>query len=279
MKKNEIRSAVKAVAKLDVGVHAAAASFFLILSVFPALVLVLSLLRYTGLQAQVLTEFIEGFVPHALMGYVRRLIVNTYENSSGAILSLSAVTALWSASRGVYGILTGFNAIYEVPEDRGYLRTRAVSMVYTVLFIAVLLLTLALSVFGTTIVQMLPKAEHPAISFLWELLDLRFILMLSIQTLLFTTMYAVMPNRRNRFLDSFPGAVLASLGWLAFSDLFSLYVENFPRYSNIFGSVYAVALSMLWLYFCMSILFYGAVVNRGVIALRGRKKNENVEKL
>lgn len=272
MKKNRILSALKAVGKLDVGGHAATASFFLILSFFPALVLVLSLLRYTGLQAQVLTELIEGFVPNALMGYVRRLVFNTYENSSGAILSLSAVTALWSASRGVYGILTGFNAIYEVPENRGYLWTRGVSLVYTVLFIAVLLLTLALSVFGNAILGWLPEAEHPALIFLGNLIDLRFILMLAIQTALFTTMYAVLPNRRNRFLDSFPGAVLASLGWLVFSDLFSLYVENFPRYSNIFGSVYAVALSMLWLYFCMSILFYGAVVNRGVIALRQRKK-------
>ncbi len=272
MKKRTILGAARAVGKLNVGVYAAHACYFLILSIFPALVLVLSLLRYTGLQAQALTELIEGFAPRALMGYVRRFIFNTYENSSGAILSLSAVTALWSASRGVFSILTGFNAIYEVPEDRGYFKTRAVSMIYTVLFIAVLLLTLAIGVFGTTIVEMLPKAEHPAIAFLWGLLDVRFILMLAIQTLLFTTMYAVMPNRRNRFLDSFPGAVLASLGWLAFSDLFSLYVENFQRYSNIYGSVYAVALSMLWLYFCMSILFYGAVVNRGVIALRQRKK-------
>ena len=143
MKKKAILRGFRAVAKLDVGVHAAHACYFLILSIFPALVLVLSLLRYTGLQAQVLTEFLEGFVPHALMGYVRRLIFNTYENSSGAILSLSAVTALWSASRGVYGILTGFNAIYEVPENRGYLRTRVVSLVYTVLFIAVLLKSLA----------------------------------------------------------------------------------------------------------------------------------------
>ena len=154
----------------------------------------------------------------------------------------------------------------------GYFRIRAVSMVYTLLFIAVLLLTLGLSVFGTAILGWLPKAEHPAVRFLWNLIDLRFFLMLTIQTLLFTAMYAVLPGRRNRLLDSFPGAVLASLGWLVFSDLFSLYVENFSRYSNIFGSVYAVALSMLWLYFCMSILFYGAVVNRGIIALRQRKK-------
>ena len=47
-----------------------------------------------------------------------------------------------------------------------------------------------------------------------------------------------------------------------FSALFSLYVDNFNRYTNIYGSVYAVALAMLWLYMCVSIVFYGAVLNR-----------------
>ena len=49
---------------------------------------------------------------------------------------------------------------------------------------------------------------------------------------------------------------------LAFSDLFSRYVEYFPNYANIYGSVYAVALAMLWLYFCVCIIFYGAALNR-----------------
>ena len=58
------------------------------------------------------------------------------------------------------------------------------------------------------------------------------------------------------------GGVLASLGWLVFSDLFSIYMENFSNYANIYGSVSAVALGMLWLYCCMSILFYGGALNR-----------------
>ena len=72
----------------------------------------------------------------------------------------------------------------------------------------------------------------------------------------------VLPNRKNRFSDSLPGAILASVGWLIFTQLFSLYVEHFGGYSNIYGSVYAVALSMLWLYCCLSILFYGGALNR-----------------
>ena len=93
--------------------------------------------------------------------------------------------------------------------------------------------------------------------------DMAFLaLLLILQSLLFTLMFMTLPNKRNRFLDSLPGGVLSSLGWLVYSDLYSIYVEHFSNYANIYGSVYAIALCMLWLYCCMSILFYGGALNR-----------------
>ena len=82
------------------------------------------------------------------------------------------------------------------------------------------------------------------------------------QTALFPAIFVVLPNRRNRIRDSLPGAMFSSGGWLIFSDLYSVYVENFAPLSSVYGSVYAVALSMLWLYCCISILFYGGALNR-----------------
>lgn len=244
-----------------VGLHAAGAGYFIVLSVFPLLVLLLALLRYTGLQVETLTDFIGNFLPEALIPSAKRLIVSTYRNTSGVVVSLSAVTGLWSASRGVYGLLTGLNAIYEVPESRGYVYTRAMSVFYTFLFILLLLATLLLNVFGATLLEMLPFEDVGLLQFLWDLVHQRFILMLLLQTALFSAMYMAFPNRPGNFRAALPGAVLASVGWLVFSDLYSIYVEHFASYANIYGSVYAVALSMLWLYFCISIVFYGGALN------------------
>lgn len=250
------------VAGLRIPVYASHASFFIVLSMFPSLVLMLSLVRYTGLEVEHLTRMLEGVIPQALMPAARRLIVSTYQSTTGTLISISAVTALWSASRGIHGLLTGLNAIYGVAEDRGYFRTRGVSMVYTLLFLVVLVLTLVLHVFGTTLLQVLPLEDSPFLRFLTEVVDLRFFVLLGVQTVLFTAVFMVLPNRHNSLAGSLPGALMASAGWLAFSDLYSVYVENFTRYSNIYGSVYAVALSMLWLYCCISIVFYGGVLNR-----------------
>ena len=251
---NRFSTTVYHLSRQRISVHAASTGYFIVLSIFPLLVLVLSLLRYTGLQVETLMDLLAGFLPNALMPAARRLILTAYQSTSGTIISLSAITGLWSASRGIYGLMNGLNAIYEVKESRGYIRTRLVCMLYTFLFLLVLVTTLVLNVFGNSLLQSLPY-------FLQELLNWRFFVMLLLQTALFSAMFMVLPNRRATLRQALPGAVLASLGWLIFSDLYSVYVQHFSGYANVYGSVYAVALAMLWLYFCLSIVFYGGALN------------------
>ena len=249
------------ISSLRIPIYASHASFFIALAVFPSLMLLLSLLRYTGLEVTVLTEALDGVIPKALMPAAEKLIVNTYRSTTGTVVSISAITALWSASRGMHGMCTGLNSIYGVEEDRGFIRTRLMSVFYTFAFLIVLHLTLVLHVFGKSLLRWLPLESSELLQFLENLVGLRFFLLLGVQTVVFTAMFMVLPNRRNRLADSLPGALFASIGWLIFSGLYSVYVENFAGLSNVYGSVYAVALSMLWLYCCMSIVFYGGVLN------------------
>ena len=242
--------------------HAAGTCYFIVLSLFPALVLVLSLLRFTTLTVTDFMELLDGVIPDVLLPSVGRLLNSTFNGATGMLVSLSALTALWSASRGIYGLVMGLDAIFGVEKRRNYLHARLISVVYTFLFVLVLLLTLVLHVFGNTILALLPVEKNSLLRFLTEVIDLRFFLLLFVQTALFTAMYMFLPSRRSRFRECIPGALLSSIGWLVFSDLFSIYVENFDKYANIYGSVYTVALAMLWLYFCISILFYGGALNR-----------------
>lgn len=248
------------ISKQNVPLYAANASFFLILSVFPVLVILLTLMRYTGMQVESFTDLVAELVPGALMPMVSRLVLSAYVNASGTVLSVSAVAALWSASRGMYSFVTGLNAIYDVKENRGYFRTRLISMVYTFAFLIVLLLTLVLHVFGADLLRFLEELPIPA--FLLNLLDLRVFVLLFLQTALFCAMFVVLPNERNRLGESIPGALLASIGWQVFTNVYSVYAQKFTAYASIYGSVYVVALGMLWLYFCICIVFYGGVLNK-----------------
>lgn len=253
---------VRYISDRHISVHAASTCFFIVLAFFPTLVLLLGLVRYTGFSVETLTEMLEGVIPSALMPAAERLILSTHRNTSGTMVSLSALTALWSASRGIHGVLTGLNSIYGASESRGYLYTRGMSVFYTFAFLVVLLLTLVLHVFGKTVMQWLIAMDTPLSDLLVQLLNMRFFLLLIMQTVLFTAMYMFFPNQRNRLMESLPGALLSSIGWLLLTQLFSVYVENFDSYANIYGSVYAVALCMLWLYLCVCIVFYGGALNR-----------------
>ena len=247
---------------MEIPTHASHACYFIVLAAFPALLLAVGLLRYTSLEATDLMALLEGSLPDALEPYIWRIISGTYQSASNAVVSLSAVLALWSAGRGMHGLLNGLNSVYGVIEKRSWLQIRLTSILYTVLFLLVLLLTAALHVFGGTLGDWLRASRNPLISRWFEWLDWGFFAVVAAQTMLFCAMFMFLPNQRNGFRESLPGALFGSLGWMTFSALFSLYVDNFNRYTNIYGSVYAVALAMLWLYMCVSIVFYGAVLNR-----------------
>ena len=252
--------AVKTLQDMHISTHAAHTCYFIVLSVFPLLVLMLGILRYTALQPEDLIDLIGGFLPDALLPHAWKLISGAYENTSKMVISISALTALWSAGRGIYGLQAGLNAVYGVTESRGWLRTRLICAAYTFLFILVLLLTLVLHVFGSTILKLLQQK-----TWFWawvDLADLRFILLVALQTFLFCAIFMYLSGAGHGFRESLPGALFSSFGWMTASGLFSVYVEFFPRYANIFGSVYAVALTTFWLYVCINIVFYGGVLNR-----------------
>ena len=239
-----LRDFLKRVGEMEISLHGAGTSYFMVLSAFPALVLVLGLLRYTALEPGDLMELCRVFLPAALYDLAWQLISTTRGN--GSLLSLSALTALWSAGRGMYGILKGLNAVAGVREVRSWIRVRLLCAGYTMLFLLVLVLTLVLHVFGGKLLQYFD---------LERLGGLRFVVLLLVQTMVFCAMYRFLPSRGAPLGKCFPGAVLASLGWLGVSAGFSWYAGRFS------GGMYLAVMAMVWLYVCVCIIFAGAALN------------------
>lgn len=247
---------------MQIPLHSAYTSFFVILSMFPFLLLFLGMLRYTSLRIEDLMQVIEGFLPPSLIPMVSSLVEASYRHSSKTVVSISVVAAIYSASRGMFGIRNGLNAIWTQPGNTGYFRKRSLSILYTLAFLLLLVLTLAAYLLGSALLDFLTMTTAPGILLLTRLMDLRWLLLAVLQSLLFTLLYALLPARRLGLRQCLPGAIAASLGWSVYSRLFSVYVEHFSEYANIFGSIYGLALGMLWLYFCMAIFFWGGALNR-----------------
>ena len=92
-------------------------------------------------------------------------------------------------------------------------------------------------------------------------MGMRATVLLAILLFFFLIMYIVLPNRKTSLIYELPGAILSSLGWIGFSYGFAFYIDNMANFSYVYGSLTAIVLLLLWVYFCMYILFIGAEVN------------------
>lgn len=256
-----VRKWIRELSRYRISLYATNASFYIILSVFPTIMLIAALLPTFGIGSEELLNAMEGIIPQILHPLFQRVLQDMEGTTTGVLLSATALVAVWSASRGVYCLRQGLNAIYGLRECRSFLLSRLTSMVYTILLILSLVLTLVANGFGKSLVQHLAEKPVPILRILAGLLRMRGLILMILLTSLFTAMYCVFPNRKQTIPFVLPGAALAALCWLIFTEGYSLYARISRSYSILYGSLSIIAMGMVWLYVCISILFYGCVLN------------------
>ncbi|MCI8402602.1 MAG: YihY/virulence factor BrkB family protein [Lachnospiraceae bacterium] len=250
------------VSRDKVSVYAAQAAFFIIISAVPLVMLLLSLLQYIMPMTQSqLSALAMDVIPLAMRSHVIRIIDELYTQTSAPLVSITAITSLWAASRSVYALTRGLNEVYKTAETRNYFQMRFGALFYTLMLILLLIFSLLILVFGNRI-QYLIEAALPVLArFSAYIISIRTLLAISLMTLCFALMYKILPNTRSHFRHQLPGALFASLGWMIFSLVYSIYIDNFSNFSYTYGSLAAVVFMMLWLYSCMNILLIGAEIN------------------
>lgn len=256
-----VRAFLKKLRKDTVSAFAAQTAFFVILSFLPFLIFLLTLVKFLPIGAGGLLSAVHSVFPPAVHEFIGILLKEVMQKTSGALLSISVVTALWSASRGFHVIIQGMNAVYGNKETRNYFVLRLYSVGYTLLFAVVLILTLLFLVFGNRIFlyvqQKIPILGDAAGTVIVTRTLVSFLVLL----LFFWGLYLFLPNRKSRATVELPGAMLGAAGWLGFSYLYSFYIDRMSGFSAMYGSLTAIVLCMIWVYACMYIMFVGAELN------------------
>jgi membrane protein len=244
-----------------ISAFSAQAAFFLIMSIVPFLSLLLTLIKYLPISQTMLLDTVINVTPVPFEPLVTTILEELFAKSNGAILSVSVLVAIWSAAKGVLAIVRGLQAVYHVNESRNYFVLRFISAIYTVIFVTAIILTLLLLVFSNQIYYAL-KADFPtAADFISIFIKQKFLLALCLLTLFFLVVYKLVRRSNNSFISLIPGAVIAALSWIVFSYAFSVYIDKFSDFSYTYGSLTTIVLLMLWVYFCMYLLFIGAEIN------------------
>lgn len=244
-----------------ISAFSAQAAFFLIMSIVPFLSLLLTLIKYLPISQGMLLDTVINVTPVPFEPLVTTILEELFAKSNGAILSVSVLVAIWSAAKGVLAIVRGLQAVYHVNESRNYFVLRFISAIYTVIFVSAIILTLLLLVFSNQIYYALKKDFPVAADFISVFIKQKFILALCLLTLFFLVVYKLVRRSKNSFISLIPGAVIAALSWIVFSYVFSVYIDKFSDFSYTYGSLTTIVLLMLWVYFCMYLLFIGAEIN------------------
>lgn len=246
--------------KDHVSAYAAQAAYFLIMSFIPFVLFLTAIVQYTPLTYREVRQAIMSVVPENLQGFVLNIVAEVFSKSA-AVLPLSALVALWSSGKGTQALINGLNTIYHVKETRNWLVNRIYSMFYMFLFVLALIASLLLLVMGNRI-HVLISGYVPFLgNMIGRILGAKTFLVFVMLFFVFLVLYRYLPNRRAYLKSQVPGAFLTAVAWSVFSYLFSLYFTFFPDFSIMYGSLSTLILVMVWLYFCMNLLLYGAEIN------------------
>jgi membrane protein len=244
---------------------AAALTYYGILSIFPALLALVSLLGLIGQSAtQPLIDNVGAVAPGAAKQIFTSAVQNLQKSqgSAGILFFVGLGAAIWSASAYVAAFMRASNAIYEVGEGRPIWKTLPVRVGVTI----VTLVLLAISALAVVITGPLAKQVGNVLGIgsaavtAWDIA--KWPVLLLIVSFMFALLYWAAPNVKHpKFRWVTPGGVLAVVLWLVASAAFAFYVSNFGSYNKTYGSLGGVIVFLIWLWISNVVILLGAEFN------------------
>ena len=247
----------------NLGLIAAGTGFFAMLSVFPGIAALIAIWGLASdpsiIEAQLvlLTRFVPAEGLSLIEGQLERLLAAQVETLTWAT-AVSTGLSLWWAQSGVGSLIRGLNAVYREDHRTNIVRRYAASIGITLALIAMMLVALLAIVAVPVALEVLPLGPLAT----GALLVARWVIAGAVMIFGLAIIYRFGPNRHAaRMPWVSPGAVVAVLVWAAGSWAFSLYLANFGRYNEVYGSIGAVIALLMWFYLSAFVTLLGAALN------------------
>ena len=242
--------------------NAATITLFMVMSLFPMLMILLWLMSRMTLSPDVLLKMAASILPQEMMELVESIVIDLYEKSlSVSALSITIIMALWSSSTGVSFLVTGLNRVYKREEQRNWFVHRALCLLYTGIFLLIILLVMVFLVYGSKFRVFLVSV--------WPVLEDWTVLITILQNgiaiggmiLFFLAVYNIFPQKRLPYRKQMPGAITATIGWYSFSAIYAIYIRNSKNLAFMYGSLSLIIVFLIWMYVCMNIVLIGGEIN------------------
>lgn len=250
-----------------VGLVSAGVAFYAFLAIFPAIMALISIYGLATDPHEIEKQLreISSMMPKAAFQILQRRVetfIQTYSDSLGVSTVIGLVFSIWSANKGTKSLFKGVDIAYDTVDDRGFFRQVLLAFIFTIFGTILLALSMALIVGFPAMVGSLQLPDQ-----IENLIDwLRWPVLAIIVTFFLCLVYQHAPARpRPKLKWVIIGAVVSTVFWLLASWGFSFYVSHFASYGEIYGSVSAVVVMLLWLFITSFIVLLGAEINSEIV--------------
>ena len=250
----------------DVFGRAAQLSYYFLLALFPLLIFLTSVIGLViGTEAGIrenLFSYLSEVMPPAAYQLIESTMQEVAAASSGSKISFGILATLWAASNGMGAITEALNVAYDVNETRPWWKQRLTAIGLTIALSTLIIGALIIVLSGGKIADFLAAnyALGSVFTLTWKVLQ--WPIVLATMLFAFAIIYYIAPDVRDqKWIWITPGAVLGVVLWLLVSFGFRLYLNYFDSYSKTYGSLGAVIILMLWLFFTGAAVLIGGEVN------------------
>lgn len=255
----------------DIFALASQLAFHIVLSIFPFLIFVMSLIGVSHMNSNDVVNLLKTVFPENVFETIDKIIMEVTTSQSRGILGISIFATVWTSSSGFRAVIKGVNKANNIVDKRSFIKKVIISFMSTIALALIILFTLIFLVFGRVIGKYISNLfpMGNSISYIWNLLRggiLTFILILVIAAI-----YKFTPSIRLKWKDVLPGAIISTTGWIIVSVAFSYYINNFNNYSRIYGSLAAIFILMIWTFLTSFIFLVGVEINSVILLKRQGK--------
>lgn len=236
-------------------------TYYTLLSIFPFIIFLLSMLRFTPLADQNLLEIIREAIPVEFGGIIDYILNQLFTLHSDSITFISIGVMIYSASKVFKSLMHAINRAYQIENSRLFIYKYVMAFILTIFAAITLIITLLFVVFGDVILNQLLTFFHIENFFVYIFSIVRILFPLLMMYFTFTIMYMFATNKKIAFKYSIPGALFATFASIFGSLLFAFYINNIARYNLTYGSLGGIVVFLIWINFISNIVILGAEMN------------------
>ena len=260
---------IKKLAEDEIFERSLAVAFSFTIATFPLIIFLFTLIPYINslipeIDSTKILFFLEQVMPQNMYNIAENTIFDLVETKRGGLLSFGVIFSLLLSSNGFNTLIKTFNSCHKIRENRSFIETRLIAIILTLVFFMVILIAIVLSTLGDYLINIIlnynlfDNVEYYTIMLI-KILILFISFYLGISSIFY---FAPVMHNRWTFISS--GSIISAIGCVLISLAFAFYINNFPTYNKLYGSLGILIVYMGWVYVVSSIILVGFEWNTSI---------------